>query len=396
MPERRSLHRAVAVSALVQGVGGGLGWSSSAAALPLLRSEGRLTFLESVQVWAAGGLGIALASFLGGLVVERYGARRAGAGGLLLGAFACAARAAIDAPFALAALSFLFGLQIGFVAPAVSRALAAEVDPAALGKANRQVFVAYGVGTLACFLAAPLVGDGWRGAMVVVGAAMTVVADVWHRTIPEAAPGEFVRVDWEDVRTLARNRGLRLVTQIQFLLFGSYLAMLVVLPPLLAARQASGWLFTAWLAVAVGANVLGARWSDRVGLRRPFVRGGALLAGLAFLGLAFGGPSELLLLAAIGGGLMAPLVSTLPLELPYAGAPGLAVTLGMVLVGGQVGGVALPMLSALTLEHAGVEATLALLAAAHLLILIPARRLAETGPGASIPAALVDFGGAAA
>lgn len=252
MSPRPPLASTVAVSALVQGVGGGLGWSSMAASLPAFRAQSGASLLEGAAIWAAAALGIVAVSLLGGVVVERFGARRTGAVGL------------------------------------------------------------------------------------------------------------------------------------------------VVLPPLRSARGASPTLPALWLAVAVAANVLGSRWSDRLGLRRPFILGGAGLASASLVLLALGGPRELILLTAVGGGLIAPLIATLPLELPYAGAPALGAALGVVLVGGQLGGVLLPRLVGAALQHGGGEAALAVLAGAHLLILIPAGRLAETGASAPVPAAQMDFGGAAA
>jgi nitrate/nitrite transporter NarK len=367
-----------------------------AAALPEFRAESGASLVESALVWAAAALGIVAASLVGGVVVERFGARRTGAVGLLVGALACAARGACDSPLALAALMFLFGLQIGFVAPAVSRALASGVAPASLGRANRRVLVVYGVGTMACFALAPSLGLRWQAAMVAIGVAMAVAAGAWFLTVRDDRTLAPPAATWDDLRSVARNRGVRRVASVQFLLFGSYLAMLVVLPPLLSGRGASPTLPALWLAVAVVANVVGSRWSDRLGLRRPFIVGGAALAAGSLIGLALGGPVELILLTAVGGGLVAPIVATLPLELPYAGAPALGAALGVVLVVGQLGGVLLPLVTAAALQHAGAEAALTMLAAAHLLILIPAGRLAETGPSAPVPAAQVDFGGAAA
>ena len=368
MSPRSPLASTVAVSALVQGVGGGLGWSSMAAALPSFRAESGASLLDSAAIWAAAALGIVAASLLGGVVVERFGARRTGAVGLLVGALACAARAGCDSPLALAALMFVFGLQIGFVAPAVSRALASGVAPASLGRANRRVLVVYGLGTLGCFALAPSLGEGWRAAMGVIGGAMGLSAAAWYRVVRDETLFRVPAATWDDLRSVARNRGVRRVASVQFLLFGSYLAMLVVLPPLLSARVASSLLPALWLAVAVAANVLGSRWSDRLGLRRPFIIGGASLAAASLVLLALGGPPELILLTALGGGLSAPLVATLPLELPYAGAPALGAALGVVLVGGQLGGVLLPLLVGAALQHGGGEAALAVLAGAHLLI----------------------------
>lgn len=378
------------LAALVQGVGGGLGWSSLAAALPAIRAEGGFSLLACASVWAAGVAGTVAGALPGAAAVSCFGARRTGAFALVLGGLACALRVFAEGPFALAAIMAVFGVHIGFMGPAVSGALAASVPAQALGAASRRALLAYGLGTLACFALIPLLGAAWREVMPAFGLLLGGLSLVWHRLIPEGSRG--VPLTRAELGALSRNRGLRRVVLVQLLLFGAYLSLLVVLPALLASPA----LVAGWLAVAVTANVFGARWSERLGLRRPFLLGGATLAGLSLLGLAAGGPPALILLTGLGGGVMAPLITTLPLELPYAGAPPLSAALGVVLFGGQLGGVVLPLASAAALQHSGPTAAWVLLAAAHLLILVPAGRLAETGSRATLAAAQVDFDGAAA
>ena len=373
----------VAVSALVQGVAGGLGWSSMAAAL----SELPLGPVERAVLWAAGPLGIVLASVTGGQVVDRFGARRVGAVGLLVGALACGLRAGASEVFALAACMALFGAQIGFVAPALSRALAASVPAASLSRVNRGLLPAYGVGTVLSFL---LVGAQWREAMLVIAAGMVALALVWFVVIEDVQERRLVPA-LAEVKVLLANLGVRRVATMQFLLFGSYLAVLPQLTSVLGAGAVP-----TWLTAAVVGNLLADRGSERVGLRRPFVLAGAALAGVAGFALALGAGWWALIAFGFGGGLVAPLLLALPLELPYLGSPRLGMALGVVLLGGQLGGVLLPLLGAVALQQAGAPAFFGALAVAHFLVLFPALRLAETGPRARVHPARVDFSGAPA
>ncbi len=373
----------VAVSALVQGVAGGLGWSSMAAAVPELK----LGVVESAAVWAAGPLGIVLASVAGAGAVERFGPRRVGAAGLVAGALVCGARAGFDSVFALAACMLLFGAQIAFVAPALSRAIAAAVPATELSRVSRGLLPAYGLGTVLAFV---LVGAQWRAAMLVIAGAMLVLAALWFAVIEDGhEPGR--SSSSAEAQSLLANPGVRRVAAMQFLLFGSYLSMLPVLTGVLGPGAVP-----AWLAAAIVGNRIADGWSERVGLRRPFVLAGAALSGLAALALTVGAGWWALIAFGFGGGLVAPLLIALPFELPYLGAPRLTAALGVVLMFGQLGGVLLPLIGAVALHHGGATAFFGLFAIAHLSILFPALRLAETGPRARVHPARVDFGGAAA
>jgi len=199
---------------------------------------------------------------------------------------------------------------------------------------------------------------------------------------------------------LAKNTGLRRVAMMHFLLFGGYLALLGMLArslieagitPAKAGLAVAGWL----VAAAVG-NFMGPWLSDRIGLRKPFLIGGAILASasLALLALNPTGPAlYLLAFAALGGGCFAPLLLTLPLELPYVGAPRVGAALGLLMLVGQVGGFLLPLVVGVASQNGGFSVSLALLAGVHALIVIPALRLSETGRRAGAP---VDFTGVAA
>jgi MFS family permease len=374
----------VAVSALVQGVAGGLGWSSMAAAL----AQSGLSPLESAVVWASGPLGIALASLAGGRAVDRFGARKVGTLGLLVGAVACAARADASSVFALAAWMLVFGAQIGFVAPAISRAMVDAVPASRLSSANRSLLPLFGLGTLASFF---LVGAESGLVMLAIAAAMLALSGLWFvatdadvaRSTPSVSPSE--------LKSLLQNRGVRRVAAMQFLVFGSYLAVV----PLLGRILGTGAVIT-WLSAAIVGNVVSARLSEGFGLRRPFVLIGAGLAAVGGAALAAGAGTLGLIAFGFGGGLVASVVISLPLELSYVGSPRLGAALGVVLMVGQLGGVLLPLTGAVALQHGGPAAFFGAFAIAHLLILFPALRLAETGPRARVHPARVDFDGAAA
>ncbi|HEY6459200.1 MAG TPA: MFS transporter, partial [Polyangiaceae bacterium] len=85
--------RTTALCAMVQAVGGGLGWSVLPPLMPAIAKDLGISHAMGGFVWGAASLGIAIASIAGGAAVDRFGPRRVGALALLAGAVACAARA---------------------------------------------------------------------------------------------------------------------------------------------------------------------------------------------------------------------------------------------------------------------------------------------------------------
>ncbi len=377
-----------ALAGAMQGIGGGLGWSLIPPLMPDIARDLSLSHAMGGVVWGAAPLGIALASPFGGAAVDRWGPRRVAGIAMLVGALACASRALVGDAIDLALVMLLFGVHIGFAAPAIPKILAAHVPAARIGRANGIALVCYTGGTALTVLVArtwlaPMLG-GWREAMLMAGVAMALVALLWMVLVRDRAT-LMAHANIGDVLRLARDRQLMRVAAMQLLLFGGYLALLGVLPRLLAdtgmSAGAVGVAVASWLGVAGLANLAGPWISDRVGLRRPFLIGGALVAavGLAALAIAPGAPGLLLAVAAVGGGCIAPLLLALPLELPGIGVARAGAALGLLLLVGQVGGFLLPVLTGAIAQAGGFPGALALLAVLHLLIIVPAWGLRETG-----------------
>ena len=74
----------------------------------------------------------------------------------------------------------------------------------------------------------------------------------------------------------------------------------------------------------------------------------------------------------IGGGSFAPLLLTLPLELPSVGPAKAGAALGLLMLVGQIGGFLLPIVSGAMAQASGPSAALAGLAVVHLLVVVPA------------------------
>jgi MFS family permease len=370
-------------------VGGGLGWSVLPPLMPGIAKELALSPSAEGLIWGLTAAGIAAASPFGGSAVDRYGPRRVAGIALIAGALACAARALATGPVSLALAMFAFGLHIGFTAPAIPKLLGGHVAPQHLGRANGIALLSYTLGTAltvvtARTMLAPVMG-GWRPLMLAAAGAMLLVAVVWlfvaEDRVIYARHASFV-----DVLRLGGNTQLMLVGAMQFLIFGGYLALLGTLPLALINRGMAitrvGPAVALWLVAAAIANFAGPALSDRIGRRKPILFFGGLVAGVALLGFAFGRPSlgtPMLMLAALGGGCVSPLLLALPLEIPGVGPARAGAALGLLMLVGQIGGFLLPTLAGAVAQHAGFTASLAALAMLHLAVVIPALSIRETG-----------------
>ena len=378
--------RTTALCAMMQGIGGGLGWSLVPPLMPAIAKDLGVSHAMGGVVWGAAPLGIALASPLGGAAVDRFGPRRVAAIAMFAGALACAARAWASNAWELAACMLVFGMHVGFVAPAIPKALAGHVALAKLGRANGLALLAYTLGTAATVLIArtvlaPALG-GWRGCMIFAGAAMAIAGIGWYGLVTDRiALSRHAGI--RDVLRLGKNVDLVRVAAMHFLLFGGYLALLGILPRALADNGLPparvGVAVATWLAIAGVANGFGPWLSDRIGRRRPLFLGGAAVAGAALGGFALAPTASIpcLAIAALGGGCIAPLLFAMPAELPGVGPARAGAALGLLMLIGQVGGFLLPTLTGAIAQAVSVPAAIGALALVHLAIAIPAMTMRD-------------------
>jgi cyanate permease len=385
--------RTLALASMLNAAGGGLGWSLFPALLPEIAPQLGLTHRTAGLAWGAAALGIALASPLGGALADRKGPRRVAGVAMLVGAVACAARALAVGPWSLALVMLLFGAHIGFVAPSIPKALAAEIPPAGLGRANGTALLAYTLTTALVMLIgraliAPAFG-GWRGASLFAAAAMAIAGAIWlalaRGRSPAPSPSS-AAASQHAGPALLRSPGLLSVGAMQFLLFGGYLTLLGLLPRALAENGVAptrvGAVVASWLVAAAAANIGGPLLSDRLARRKPLLVGGALVAGAGLLAFALLGDRfaiGALVIAALGGGSIAPLLLTLPFELEEVGPARAGAAVGLVLLLGQAGGFLLPIATGAVADAHGLGGAMLLLALLHLAIGAAALPLHERG-----------------
>jgi nitrate/nitrite transporter NarK len=231
--------------------------------------------------------------------------------------------------------------------------------------------------------------------MVGAAAAMALVGALWMVLFKDRLALS-KHASLGEVFALAKHGGLRRVAAMHFCLFGGYLALLGMLARALIERgmapAQAGLSVAGWLVAAGAANFLGPILSDRLGSRRVVLVGGGLVAGSALLLLAVipNAPVlPLLVIAALGGGCVAPLLLTLPLELEGVGPPRAGAALGLLMLVGQAGGFLLPELTVQAMQRGGFVAAVAFLGIVHLLIALPAMGIggARRVDGTGVPAA---------
>jgi len=182
----------------------------------LLMKEYGFSQVVMGRVFSAFLLGYALFQIPGGMLADRYGARRVLAGAALWWVGATALLAApIWGPFALTAmlaLRFLLGVGEAPTFPSAAQAVAQCVPPAEQGRANGLVIAAIGVGSAAAppLVSAVMVGWGWRAALLVSALPALAVALVWLAVgEPEGLRGAGKA---ETVRGLPRSTSFILLT----------------------------------------------------------------------------------------------------------------------------------------------------------------------------------------
>jgi MFS transporter, CP family, cyanate transporter len=378
--------RITSVVAMMNAVAGGLGWSVIPPFLPEISEELGLSHTMAGFVWGSVPLGVALASPIGGLLVDRTGSPLVAGLAMIAAGAAVAARALVHEAWTMALVMLVFGLATGIIIPALPKTLAEHVAVPRLARANGVMMLSYTFTTALTMLLArthlaPAFG-GFRGTMVFTGALMTATAFIWMAVVPRApvVPQGAHGFGFD----LMANAEFRKVVLIFGLWNGSYLALFGLLPRALLSRGLDDGgvrvAITSWLLVAGIANFLGPVLSDRFAQRRTFFVLGALVAGGALVVLAVNSALStsmtmgLLTIAALGVGGFAPVLLTMPVELDEIGVERAGAAAGLVVLAGQIGGFLLPVIAGAAADK-HVSSALFLLALAHLVMVLPAGKM---------------------
>jgi MFS transporter, ACS family, D-galactonate transporter len=381
------------MACLAQIVGGGLGWSSLPPLMPMISAELSISHTMDGIIWGAVPLGVALFSIPGGAATDRYGARLIGFVSIFAGAIAVGMRGMFYGAWSLAVAMLIFGMATGFQSPTMPKALADHVSPENLGAANGWTVLALAGGQAFVMISAvgifvPFFG-GWRQFQMAAGVAMAACAVAWFVFIRDRSHHS-ESLDLKRVMTFAKDWQVIHLTTIFFLQFGGYVVMLGLLPRVLSesglSSDAIAIAFSAWLVTVGLCNFFGAWWSDRIGRRRPFILYGAILCGASLAVLALLPASAamwLLVVAGAGSGVFGALVYAIPAEMAGIGPEKMGGAIGFMMVSSQIGTFLLAILTGYAADAGGLRCALLVLAGAHFAVIIPARKLLETGRSSS-------------
>ena len=249
-------------------------------------------------------LAIGLFSIPAGILVDRFGARAGVAFALLLMSVFALGRGLAPSFAWLCFATFAFGIGYAFLLSGMPKAVSEWFPPHELGRAVGFYTSGASVGVLTVFwFAIPVFGEKWRDLFLAAGFMMTVAFLAWlvlgKRSSRAAsghgdpgghgAPGGVADM-LRSFRSVASQRDVRLLvglcamTQIGvfgWLAFGFPYLVIAKGAPEETAGQVVAFTMVGFLFGALSVSGL----SDRVGKRRPFLIGPALVTCLLFFGL---------------------------------------------------------------------------------------------------------------
>lgn len=276
--------------------------------------------------------------FIAGSFSDRFGSRWVVGIALLLTALSGALRAVSVSAFELMVYSFIMGVGTAFLAPNSPKVLGMWFPREELGKANGIVMAAiplagaFSTATSASFMS-PVFG-GWKGVVIAFACMCMVMTIIWMLLYREGdAQGAVEKRKQAILSNFGNVLKVRDIWLVAFF-FGLYLAatgtVTALLPVILEERGVSrpGEIVSIWMWVGIVSTALGGVASDKLGRRKPFLIGAAIVMaiGLPLLsgvqGMAL---IATLVLLGIAAGTLAPLKTVLAVEIKGIG-PSLAAT----------------------------------------------------------------------
>jgi len=300
----------------------------------------------------------------GGLFADRFGVRvTVLIGGLLMGVFGLLRGFATDFMM-LAATTFLCGAGYSIAYPNMPKVTGIWFSPKEYAFASGVMFTGMEVGMALPFILVPAVllpwVGSWQGVFMTIGAFTLAFAFVWIVLAKERPKSAMASVQNSSVAfkgvpfgkslsTVLRNKAMWILVVTTFFLLAPQVGLLGFLQTLLESKAidpTTAGLTTSMISwFMIPSSFIIPILSDRTGLKKPFIWGLSLMAGVAlyFTGTTTGVPlwaSAILYGFLIGG--MAPIVLAMPVE--TVGPLHSATAGGFMLVGGYFGAMVGPWL----------------------------------------------------
>ncbi|MFC2018650.1 nitrate/nitrite transporter [Chloroflexota bacterium] len=351
-------------------------------------NQTRFTLLYTAPLIVA----IFVSSFGGGFG-DRYGVRIAVALGSFTLGIAGLARAFTSDFEEMLVCMLAMGIAMSFIWPNLPKIVSVWFPRNQVGFATGIYVSAQAIGYSMGLLTGPLF-ISWRIAFLYVGLISLVVAVLWSvvgRSSPKGVIIEKASIVSGALKGI-KSRNIWLICLVLFLVRGAFFSFSGNLPNALEtvhhiSAQEAGTISSLLPWGAVIGTIVFPLFSDRVGMRKPFFYGGAIISAICFYGAWYIAPDiGTYILVFVGGlffGALVPLVFTLPLEFPEISREHVGGSAGLVNSLGQLGGVVIPLfvispvIAAGTLEAYSSGFILIMLLLAG--IAIPAAFLLETG-----------------
>ena len=308
---------------------------------------------------------------IGGIFVDRIGARRVLLFSLLLIGCAGAARTLVVEPWIMIFITFLMGIGFAPVGSVIVKSLGGLFSQAQMGKAVGFGYAAIGLGNsfalaTGASVLSPTFG-GWRPTLLVIALVCISLGVLWYLVFrddvvlvedtvgtPQGNSDSF----FDGAKIVLRQRNMWLLCFGMFLTLFAYWGLVVHLAPTLDARGLEN--FGAYAAVMTGTgllfNLLGGALSDWLGRRRPVLIGSVLLLPCTIPGMLLldeGWP--LVLNMVVAGMAVGPVFAVAPvmaLEMKGVGRALAGTAVGVMWMFGNIGSVLGPVVMGYALSLA--------------------------------------------
>jgi len=225
-------------------------------------------------------------SIPGGILADRLGAKKAvGIAVVLIACFAVL-RGFTSVYWQLFVVLMCFGAVSTIVMPALPKIVRRWFPPRHIGVATGIYYTAFAGGmTAALATTYPLFGFDWKIAFWVMGAAIFLPAVLWWLFARDSGGSQVKTSFLQDLPMVVRNLEAWKLALVQFFTMGAVLVSIGFLPLALEKvhhiEPTMAHLVTSIFTIGgVSGNFLGALASDRLGLRKPFLWGSAILGGV--------------------------------------------------------------------------------------------------------------------
>ncbi|MFE6914067.1 MFS transporter [Streptomyces rubiginosohelvolus] len=343
--------------------------------LPSLGAEFDLSRGQQGLIVSAFFLAYALCQIPGGLLADRFGARRVMGWALLAWSLFTALTGFAWSFAALLVMRFAFGAAEGVFPPAAMKALVERTTPAQRMGANGLIMSSNAIAAIVTPLAvAPLIAVfGWRSAFFSTAALGVLVYAAVRLRLPQPLAGAVADDSASSPRGLGRTLRVGVLWRFALMMFGYSVilwGLTTWIPSYLSEERgvplaSAGALLAVPALGAATATVLGGRLSDRLGgHHRKVILPSMAVAAVFLMLMAFSGS----LTGFVAFGTIAVFAASLcymPLfAVPLRGLAPAYVGVGsaVIVFGGQVGGMVAPPVMGVLADAISFEAAFAFLA----------------------------------